>query len=86
MLYRLQCCEHKTLTGHNVFLQLSEGSPAERAHQEVILAFMSMIDDTEMEAAFEKIPHAAGGEKRLIVWILLLREGRPLLLCRTHSY
>lgn len=49
------------LTGHNVFLQLSEGSPAERAHQEVILAFMSMIDDTEMEAGFEKIPRAGGG-------------------------
>lgn len=62
VLYRLQCCKHKTLTGH-VFLQLSEGSPAERARQEVILAFMSMIDDTEVEAGFEKIPRAAGGKK-----------------------
>lgn len=62
MLYRLQCCKHKTLTGH-LFLQLSEGSPAERARQEVILAFMSMIDDTEVEAGFEKIPRAAGGKK-----------------------
>lgn len=35
---------------------LSEGTPAERAHHEAILAFMSMIDDAEMEAVFEKSP------------------------------
>lgn len=36
------------------FLHLSEGTPTERAHHGAILAFMSMIDDTGMEASFEK--------------------------------
>ena len=51
------------------FLQLSEGTPAERAHHEAILAFMSMIDDTEMEEEFEKSPLPQ--EKMMIVWIVL---------------
>lgn len=58
LLYRFQRLQTlKTLTGHNVSLRLSEGSPAERAHQEVILPFMSMIDDAQLQdKGFEKIP------------------------------
>lgn len=60
LLYRFQRLQTlKTLTGHNVSLRLSEGSPAERAHQEVILPFMSMIDDARLQdKGFEKIPPA----------------------------
>lgn len=37
-------------------LQLPKGTVADRASHEVILEFMSMIDVTEMEADFEKLP------------------------------
>lgn len=90
LLYRFQRLQTlKTLTGHNVSLRLSEGSPAKRAHQEVILPFMSMIDDARLQdKGFEKIPPraAGGGRKRLIVWILLLGERRPVLLGGTRSH
>lgn len=46
---------------------------------------MSMIDVTEMEADFEKLPPHSN-RKKLIVCIHLLREWRPLLLSLTLSH
>lgn len=56
VLYCFQRCNPETLAGQNVSCSSRKGTPAERGHHEAILAFMSMIDDTGMEAAFEKSP------------------------------
>lgn len=56
VLFCFQRCNTETLAGQNVSCSSLKGTPAERGHHEAILAFMSMIDDTGMEAAFEKSP------------------------------